>query len=104
MNVGINFDREYNPDKSFDSQETISAEMTETETLEDMPITKSEKGKRRIVRTSSDSEDFINPSAMKNQHAQKMLKGTSKQSWIFCFYGIEITWKTSTSVQIHLGC
>jgi len=80
MNVGINFDREYNPDKSFDSQETISAEMTETDTSDDMPIAKSEKGKRRIVRTSSDSEDFINPSAMKNQHAQKMLKGTSKQS------------------------
>ena len=80
MNVGINFDREYSPDKSFDSQETISAEMTETETSDDMPIKKSEKGKRRIVRTSSDSEDYINPTAMKSQHAHKMLKATSKQS------------------------
>ena len=71
MNVGTNLDLECNPDKSFDFQKTISAEMTETDTSDDMPITKSEKGKRKIVRTSSDSEDFINPSAMKNQHAQK---------------------------------
>ena len=32
VNVGINLDLECSPDKSFDSQETISAEMTETET------------------------------------------------------------------------
>ena len=48
MNVGINFDLECNPDKSFDSQETISAEMTETETSDDMPIMKSEKGKGKL--------------------------------------------------------
>ena len=80
VNVGINLDLECNPDKSFDFQETISAEMTETETSDDMPITKSEKGKRKIVRTSSDSEDYINPTAMKSQHTHKMLKATSKQS------------------------
>ena len=45
--------------------------MTETETSDDMPITKSEKGKRKIVRTSSDSEDYINPTAMKSQHAHE---------------------------------
>ena len=69
-------------DKSFDSQETISAEMTETETSEDMPITKSEKGKRRIVRTSSDSEDFIHPTVMKSQSVHKMLKDTSKRVFV----------------------
>ena len=45
-----------------------------------MVIPKSGKVKRKIVRTSSDSEDYINPTAMKSQHAQKTLKATSKQS------------------------
>ena len=45
-----------------------------------MSIPKSEKGKRRIVRTSSDSEDFIHPTVMKSQSVHKMLKDTSKRS------------------------
>ena len=54
--------------------------MTETEFSDMMSKLKSEKGKRRIVRTSSDPEDFMYPTAMKSQPAHKMLKDTSKRS------------------------
>ena len=80
VDVGINLDLECNLDKSFDSQDTISEEMTETEFSDVMSKPKSEKGKRRIVRTSSDSEDFIHPTVMKSQSVHKMLKDTSKRS------------------------
>ena len=73
-------DLECDLDKSFDSQDTISEEMTETEFSDVMSKPKSEKGKRRIVRTSSDSEDFIHPTVMKSQSVHKMLKDTSKRS------------------------
>ena len=80
VDVGINLDLECNLDKSFDSQDTISEEMTETEFSDVMSKPKSEKGKRRIVRTSSDSEDFIHPTVMKSHSVHKMLKHTSKKS------------------------
>ena len=73
-------DLECDLDKSSDSQDTISVKITETEVSDEMSIPKSEKGKRRIFRTSSDSEDFIYPTVMKSQPAHKMLKNTSKKS------------------------
>ena len=67
--------------KSFDSQETISEEKTETDFTSVMSKSKSEKGKRRIVRTSSDSEDFISPTILKSQSMckSKKLKKMSKE-------------------------
>ena len=56
--IGNSLDNVSDLEKSFDSQETISEEMTETEFNSVMSKPKSEKSKRRIVRTSSDSEDF----------------------------------------------
>ena len=46
-----------------------------------MSEAKSEKGKRRIVRTSSDSEDFISPTILKSQSMckSKKLKKMSKE-------------------------
>jgi len=58
VGVGINLDLECDLDKSFDSQDTISEKMTETEFSALVSKPTSEKGKRRIVRTSSDSENL----------------------------------------------
>ena len=93
-------------DKSYDSQSTISEEMTETEFTSVMSKSKSEKSKRRIVRTSSDSEDFISPTILKSQsmHKSKKVQGNVKRKSSFrFFFGFEITGRYTTSVQIHLG-
>ena len=96
VDVGINLDLECDLDKSFDSQDTISEEMTETEFSDVMSKPKSEKGKRRIVRTSPDSADFIHPTVMKSQSVHKMLKDTSKRS--LCSYS-SLELKSQGNVQ-----
>ena len=75
VDVGINLDLECDLDKSFDSQDTISVEITKTEVSDEMSIP-----------------------------AHMMLEGYNKKEFLFrYFFGIEITGKRSTSVQIHLG-
>ena len=85
--IGKSSDSVIDQAKTFDSQETISEEKTETDFRDNkeyvntsiqtpllkqkvtsvMSESRSEKGKRRIVRTSSDSEDFISPTILKSQ-------------------------------------
>jgi len=56
--IGYSSDTYSDLENSCDSQETISEELTETEINPEMSKPKSGKGKRRIIRTSSDSEEF----------------------------------------------
>ena len=83
--IGNSSDTTTDLEKSFDSQETISEELTETEIIPVRSKSKSEKGKRRIVRTSSDSEDFSYKSKLESQSmkSKSMLSDNQRSTHAF---------------------
>ena len=76
--IGYSSDTISDLEKSCDSQETISEELTETEINPEMSKPKSGKGKRRIIRTSSNSEEFSYKSKLESQPMKS--KGVSSDS------------------------
>jgi len=76
--IGNSSDAINDLEKSCDSQETISEELTETEINPEMSKSKFGKGKRRIIRTSSNSEEFSYKSKLESQPMKS--KGVSSDS------------------------
>ena len=83
--IGNSSDTTSDLEKSFDSQETISEELTETEIIPVRSKSKSGKGKRRIVRTSSDSEDFSYKSKLERQSMKSKSMTSDSQRSIHAF-------------------
>ena len=59
--------------------------MTETEIIPVRSKSKSEKGKRRIVRTSSDSEDFSYKSKLESQSMKSKRMSSESQRSTYAF-------------------